>query len=261
MLQALLLDLDNTLILYDEPSFYVHFFKAVQHWFDDLLPGDRLRAHLARAMISLKNGAGQKTNRDRFVAGFCENASLSESDFWDRYVKFYEIRYPDLPVNVTTPKGLTDVFHRIRDFNLTVVIATNPVFPLEAVHHRISWAGLDPLDFTLITHLDNMSYVKPQSGYYRQITEMIGLPAHRCLMVGNDPINDMAAGAIGMHTFLTTDGQTGHSASITDGNPANSPANRKWPKPEFTGRFAQIPDAVGRLMQEETSGPRESAIW
>jgi FMN phosphatase YigB (HAD superfamily) len=247
MVQALLLDLDNTLILYDEPAFYIHFFKAVQNWFDDLVPGDQLRHHLTRAMISLKNGGGRKTNQDRFVAGFCEQSDLSEDVFWDRYVAFYETRYPELPVTVNTPAGLPDVFRRLRDFDLPIVIATNPVFPLEAVRQRISWAGLDPSDFTLITHMSNMHYVKPQSGYYLQISEMLGIPARHCLMVGNDPRNDMAAATVGMHTFLTTDCDAAKHASMTDRNPAHEQAHTKPPEPQFTGQFAEVPDAVLQL--------------
>ena len=36
MLQAVLLDLDNTLILYDEPAFYERYFAALSRFFSDL---------------------------------------------------------------------------------------------------------------------------------------------------------------------------------------------------------------------------------
>ena len=86
---------------------------------------------------------------------------------------------------------------------LRLVLATNPVFPLRAVEHRLDWAGLNSAAFDLITTVDNMHFCKPQPEYYLEIAAMIGIPPEQCLMAGNDVEEDItAAAAAGMETFL-----------------------------------------------------------
>jgi FMN phosphatase YigB (HAD superfamily) len=47
-----------------------------------------------------------------------------------------------------------------------------------------------------------MSYCKPKLEYYQAILNRLGHRPEECVMAGNDPISDMAASALGIHTFL-----------------------------------------------------------
>ena len=85
------------------------------------------------------------------------------------------------------------------------MVASNPIFPQIAQIKRLQWAGIDSRRFTLFTHIENMNFVKPRRLYYGRICSLINVPADRCIMIGNDPVNDMVAGEIGMRTFLTTE--------------------------------------------------------
>ena len=86
-----------------------------------------------------------------------------------------------------------------------MVLASNPIFPLDVQMKRLAWAKLDHLPFELATHIENMSFCKPRIEYYLEISKKIGAPPETCMMVGNDPVNDLIAAHAGMKTYLADD--------------------------------------------------------
>ena len=86
-----------------------------------------------------------------------------------------------------------------------VVLATNPIFPLVGVRTRLSWVGLAPEDFSLVTTYENSTFCKPDPAYYREILEKLGKGPEECLMVGNDGVEDTAAAKVGLSLYLATD--------------------------------------------------------
>ena len=56
------------------------------------------------------------------------------------------------------------------------------------------------------TVYDNSYHCKPNPAYYQDLIDTLNLNPSECLMVGNDVDEDMvAAGKVGLHTFLLTD--------------------------------------------------------
>ena len=87
-----------------------------------------------------------------------------------------------------------------------VVLASNPLFPLVGQASRLSWVGLAPEDFDLVTSYESDRFCKPNPRYYTAICERIGLAPQECLMIGNDETEDMyAATAAGLQAWLVTD--------------------------------------------------------
>jgi FMN phosphatase YigB (HAD superfamily) len=86
-----------------------------------------------------------------------------------------------------------------------VVLATNPLFPPCAVDSRLGWIELNRHDFEYFTHYENSSYCKPNPGYYNDIFSKIGKSPQQCLMVGNNPAEDMCVSKLGADVFLVTD--------------------------------------------------------
>jgi HAD superfamily hydrolase (TIGR01549 family) len=86
-----------------------------------------------------------------------------------------------------------------------IVVATNPVFPIEAIKERISWAGLDFKKFKYVTSYEEMHYCKPNIEYYNEILNIIDKKPHECIMVGNDVEEDIIASKLGIKTFLVED--------------------------------------------------------
>jgi len=97
------------------------------------------------------------------------------------------------------------MIENLKNKGYTIVVATNPLFPMEAILHRIKWAGLNPEDFKLITSYENMHFCKPQLKYYKEILNMIGKSPEEAMMVGNDLEEDMVSGQLGMKTYLIED--------------------------------------------------------
>ncbi len=96
-----------------------------------------------------------------------------------------------------------------------VVLATNPLFPAVGVATRLSWLGLAPEDFALVSTYENSSYSKPNPAYYTQILKKLGKQPGECLMVGNDTQEDvLPAQKAGIQAYLVTDCLNGDAGDV-----------------------------------------------
>jgi FMN phosphatase YigB (HAD superfamily) len=247
MLEAVLLDLDNTLILFDEPAFYDRFFQRMAPLFEDLMPSDELARRTIAATVSLKDNDGEMCNRDWFSRAFDRGDDLPLDLLWERWMHFYREIYHPFGVEVGIPPGQAATISRLQRRGLALAIASNPIFPPIALQRRMAWGEITPAPFSLLTHMDNMSFVKPNPGYYRAVASALGVLPEACLMVGNDPVNDMAAGSIGMTTYQTTDAQESHFASLTTGDTATNSTAGAFA--DYRGPLAGVVDIVDALMR------------
>jgi len=246
MLKAVLLDLDNTMVIFDETAYYMRFMERIVPFFEDLIPADQFRPRLLHAIRHLLKNRGEMSNEAFFLDAFCDGLQDRRQQIWDRFITFYNDEYDHITVATTRPDKLAAVVDQLAAWDLLLVVATNPIFPLVAQEKRIAWSGLDPGRFALVTHLGNMCYVKPRTAYYQQICDMLGLPPNYCLMVGNDGVNDMAAGDLGMTTFLTTEADPGNTdySRLTDGRNVRAGKGRR---PDFSGPLADLLPVVAQL--------------
>ncbi|MDD4976113.1 MAG: HAD family hydrolase [Bacteriovorax sp.] len=83
-----------------------------------------------------------------------------------------------------------------------LILATNPLWPLEVVLYRLSIAEIHEDNFEFITHAGNMSASKPHVEYYQELQSMKDLAAGSCLMIGNDEKKDGPAREIGVEVFI-----------------------------------------------------------
>jgi FMN phosphatase YigB (HAD superfamily) len=246
MLKAVLFDLDNTLVLFDEPAFYERYFIRIYRVFSDIFPPEEFRNRLLRATMALRRSSGAVSNRRFFMDVFTEGYKHPVTEVWRRFMKFYEDDYDRIEVEVQVPSGLHDVIGRLQQTGLKLVVASNPIFPLIVQQKRMAWAGIDRFRFDLVTHIENMSFVKPRLEYYLQICEKIGEAPEECLMVGNDPINDMVAGVTGMKTYLTTEvGEIDYSSLRLTVDEDSAP--RRIPVPDFSGPLADVACVIREL--------------
>ena len=100
---------------------------------------------------------------------------------------------------------LSSVYTSLREKGYTLVLATNPIFPRAAVETRLRWVGLTAEDFACITTYENSRRCKPNPDYYRDILQQINVQPSDCLMIGNNPVDDMSAAQAGLNVFLVTD--------------------------------------------------------
>lgn len=83
-----------------------------------------------------------------------------------------------------------------------LILATNPVWPLEQVLLRLKWAGISPDVFASITHSDRMHACKPSEDYYRELLEQEDLKPQECALVGDDVRKDLPATRVGISVFI-----------------------------------------------------------
>jgi len=247
MLKAILFDLDNTLIMFDEDIFYAGYIKRISSVFADIMPAGEFIDRLITSTRSLKKNNGQISNKDYFLAGFSRGYEDRLDELWRRFQYFYEKEYDKLKINVSLPDSLDDVFNELLQGRFKLVLASNPLFPGNVQMKRLAWAGLTHVPFTLVTHIENMRYCKPRLEYYLEICDKIRVAPQDCLMVGNDPINDMIAARVGMKTYLTDDAREIDNSALKQSRNLGGNQPLDIPEPDFKGPLAGIVDAIREL--------------
>jgi FMN phosphatase YigB (HAD superfamily) len=249
MLKAILFDLDNTLIYFDELTFYKKYLFQVSQVFADLMPFDLFQKKLLLATQALMDNHGKMSNAEYFMSIFCNGFEAQRDEIWKRFMRFYERGYDQFRTLVSVPKGISEVFLQLRRENLKLVIASNPMWPLDVQMKRLSWAGLGDFHFDLVTHIENMSHCKPRIEYYEEICLKLDERPEACLMVGNDPINDMIVATIGMRTFLVTDSPHLDESSLEMSRKIRIDPKTDIPVPDFKGALSDVPHAVDFLLK------------
>jgi FMN phosphatase YigB (HAD superfamily) len=249
MLKAILFDLDNTLIYFDELKFYKRYLSQVSQEFADMMPLELFEKKLLSATQELMDNHGEMPNAEYFMSIFCKGFEEQRNEIWKRFVRFYEKEYDRFQTLVSVPKGIREVFLQLQKKKLKLVIASNPMWPLDVQMKRLSWAGIGDLHFDLVTHIENMSYCKPRIEYYEEICVKMDERPEACLMVGNDPINDMIVATIGMKTFLIIDRFHFDESSLEMSRKIRIDPKTEIPVPDFKGSLSEVPDAVDALLR------------
>jgi len=254
MLAAILFDLDNTLIMFDEDTFYAGYIRRISQVFADIMPADLFLQRLISATRSLRQNDGRVSNKEFFMAGFSQGYEDRREELWRRFQYFYENEYDRLESGVSLPAALHQVFDELIQGGFMLVLASNPLFPESVQRKRLAWAGLQHVPFALVTHIENMSFCKPRLEYYLEICDKIRQAPEDCLMVGNDPVNDMVAAKVGMKTYLTDDARGIDRSALKQSRNLGGIAIGEIPKPDFSGPLAGLLEAVYKLRPASDGG-------
>ncbi len=205
-MKAVLFDLDGTLLNLDIDEFFPRYFKKLSQKMAHLIEPNYFIDHLlfsTRAM--LENTDPQKTNKDVFMETFFAPEGLEVEDFFPLFEEFYAREFPQLNNGYGPVSGTHEALDATLERGFKLVLATNPLFPREAVLERMRWAGIADYPFALISSYEHMHFCKPNLQYYEEILNRLGLFPGETLMVGNDPLEDLIAGKLGIKTFLAED--------------------------------------------------------
>ena len=206
MIKAIFFDLDGTLLPMDQDEFIKAYLGGLvktlaPRGYDPEAIGNALWSS-TRAMI--KND-GQITNEQMFWQSFCsilgEDVQKEEGRLADFYAGDFQ-KIKNVCGYTPLAKELIDSLKRTE---LTIVLATSPLFPTVATESRIRWAGLEPGDFAYVTTYENSRYCKPNPAYYTDLCAKLGFSPDEVVMIGNDVGDDMVAESVGMKVFLLTD--------------------------------------------------------
>lgn len=177
---------------------------------------------------------GSCTNEDAFWNDFANIYGPKARADRPLFEEFYAVEFQKAKAFCGFTQAASDTVSMLKAAEMRLVLATNPIFPAIATESRIRWAGLRPEDFELYTTYENIGYCKPNLDYYQEILRRMNLKAKDCIMVGNDVREDMAAGQLGMKTFLLTDCVI---------NPADRPIEQ-WPHGDFAALQAYLKEEL-----------------
>ena len=205
-LEAILFDLDGTLLDVDLRVFLRAYFQRLGEAFADIAdPAAFLQLVRESTAAMMHDIDASRTNEQVFWDDFLSKAGFDRAVLAPRLERFYEDDFGRLRGYADRKPLARDVVKAAMGLGVPVVLATNPIFPLRAIVHRMEWAGVVDLPFALVTAYETMHACKPHREYYAEIADALGVQANRCLMVGNDEDDDMSAQDLGMTCFLVKD--------------------------------------------------------
>lgn len=207
-MRAVLFDLDGTLLDLDLEDFLARYFVALEEASLPLagsIGAEALMRGLKTSVGMMMQPHAGRTNRDVFFAGMRALTGVDLDEHWTVYETFYAEVFPTLRGAARPAAGARQAVHTALELGLKVAIATNPIFPREAIVTRLAWAGLADLDLPVVTTYEVMEATKPLPHYFRQTAGMLGVQPSECLMVGDDRRLDLPAADVGMRTYYVGD--------------------------------------------------------
>ena len=205
--KAILFDMDGTLLPMDQNVFMKHYFGEMAKVLAPLgLAPEAVAPTIWAGTKAMMKNTGEVTNDEVFWKVFTQVSGLDAAPFRPVTDAFYSNQFHRAKAATAENPLAVEAVRIAREKAEKVVLATNPLFPMVGQAARLSWLGLTPEDFRLVTSYENSRFCKPNPRYYLELCETLGLAPEDCLMVGNDELEDLyAAGSIGMNTYLVTD--------------------------------------------------------
>jgi HAD superfamily hydrolase (TIGR01549 family) len=225
MTLTLLLDLDNTLLGNEMGDFLPVYLKKLSQRFPQWPAEEFIQKLMAATQVMVRKNQPRFTLEESFDQVFYPSLGIDKNAIIENLNAFYEEEFPKLQYTTRQRPEAVHLVDQAFSAGYQVVIATNPIFPLSAIRHRLAWAGL-PIDrypFHLVTSFERLHFSKPNSAYYAEICAQLGYPEHPIVMVGDNMEDDLIPSArIGIPGFLIN----GNSNSIPSGLPANIQSGR-----------------------------------
>lgn len=206
MLEAVLFDLDGTLLPMDTDKFIAAYVQDVAAFVAPVAEPEAFVQHLlAGTAAMLQPRAERMTNEQAFMRTFFAAGIYDEDVMLPLFERYYTERFPQLRKLTAPDPAARQAVEAAVAAGLRIAVATNPLFPAIAIEERMRWAGIADLPWDLVTTYEQMHSCKPQLSYYEEILERLGVRPEHALMVGNDVGEDLIAAELGMRTFLVED--------------------------------------------------------
>lgn len=205
--QAILFDLDGTLLPLEMEPFAKLYFGALAKELAPfgLTPETLFKPFWAATKAMMVNTTG-KTNADVFWETFSGLTGIQRDAVEPVCDAFYDIGFQAARAATRENPLAKEAVRLAHEKADKVVLATNPLFPMAGQKTRLSWLGLTPEDFDLVTCYTSDRHCKPNPAYFIDVCQRLSLDPKQCLMIGNDDREDMhCAASLDMDCYLVTD--------------------------------------------------------
>jgi FMN phosphatase YigB (HAD superfamily) len=204
-IKTLLIDLDGTLLGAHSTSlnfyFTYYFVKSLRKYGFSVFQSLRLLHKLKLSMRESSHQMNGIINWDKAVAFFSQLSGKNLTEAREILTTTsMECFKKSSPTIFPIPEAIEFINWAKNHFRL--ILATNPLWPLDVVHYRLSVAEIHESNFEFITHAGIMSSSKPYVEYYKELKQMKELIPESCLMIGNDEKKDGPARLIGTEVFI-----------------------------------------------------------
>ena len=208
MKKLIMTDLDCTLLPMNQDAYIDLYVKEIaklfyEHGYD----GKAIAKATMQSSYMMAKNDGSKTNEEAFNLAFSSIIKEDAQKIIDIFPDVYGDRYDIIKTVTSENPYAQEIVKLMKEHAQYTVVATQPMFPLQAVKRRLSWTGLSDEMFDHLTTYDNCTFCKPNPLYYKEIMDKFSATPENTVMIGNDITEDiLPCQKLGVETFLIEDG-------------------------------------------------------
>jgi len=144
-----------------------------------------------------------KTISDIFFKAISQHLKVDIERIMELTHEFYTKKMLELKEFYEPAPKLHEVLNNLRDMNLKIAIATDPVTKTIGVMQRLKWINLDNFPFCFISSADTMHAAKPHKAFYKEILKNCNSKPEESMMVGDTYLEDIfAAKSAGLYAVF-----------------------------------------------------------
>ena len=210
-MKSILFDLDGTLLPMDPDVFTKGYFGGISGYAASIVSPDKFIKAILNGTNAMVANETDKYNMEVFRDVFLPELNLEYSEIFLPLEEYYRTDFKKL-IKCTNPSPIApEIVQAVLDKGYKIILATNALFPREAVEERMRWANIDKFPWAAITDYEITKGCKPNLKYYQYIVDQYDVTIEGSWMIGNDTCEDLVAKEIGFKTYLVTD------TMVTDG--------------------------------------------
>lgn len=205
-IDTVLFDLDGTLLPMKQQEFMQVYFSLLGKKCAAFgYAPEEIQAAVWNGTKAMVQNDGTQSNEQRFWQSFAQQMGEEVLKLKPELEQFYSREFHGAKVATRENPVAVKLLRELKAKGFTLVLATNPLFPLRAIHARLSWIGVPLEVFDLVTTYEDSHFCKPNTEYYTEILQKIHKYPDKCLMVGNDVKEDGCVRKLGMEFYLVND--------------------------------------------------------
>ncbi len=213
MYQAILFDIDGTLLSINSREMMNEYFQRMASFLEERFPqeGHSLVKSVMIASKMMETNDSGLTNEIFFWQSFDQNSTHNRTELEPVLKEFYQKEFPQIGHLARKDELMPQIVAKLAQKGYPLIVATNPLFPLQANLSRLAWANVADAPWQEITSFEQYHHNKPNQAFFLEICQRIEINPANCLMIGNGLIDDKASLSAGMDFYLVTD-------EVKDGN-------------------------------------------